>query len=90
MRHEYEAIVQAGLVLQLDAPDLAMGWNRYVFADKTIDDFRSVAELHVEAMNRALTNIPADRVRLHLCWGNFEGPHMRDIPLARITSAVKT
>jgi 5-methyltetrahydropteroyltriglutamate--homocysteine methyltransferase len=84
MRHEYQAIVEAGLVLRLDAPDLAMGWNRYVFADKTIDDFRSVAEMHVEAMNHALANIPADRVRLHLCWGNFEGPHVRDIPLARI------
>ena len=84
MRHEYEAIVAAGLVLQLDAPDLAMGWNRHVFADKTIDEFRTVAQMHVEAMNHALANIPPDRVRLHLCWGNYEGPHMRDIPLARI------
>lgn len=84
MKHEYRAIVDAGFVLQLDAPDLAMGWNRYVFADKSIDDFRSVAEMHVEAMNHALESIPADRVRLHLCWGNFEGPHIRDIPLARI------
>ena len=84
MRHEYQAIVDAGFVLQLDAPDLAMGWNRYVFADKTLDDFRSVAEMHVEAMNSALEGIPADRVRLHLCWGNSESPHVRDIPLARI------
>jgi 5-methyltetrahydropteroyltriglutamate--homocysteine methyltransferase len=91
MKHEYRAIVDAGFVLQLDAPDLAMGWNRYVFADKTIDDFRSVAEMHVAAMNHALQDIPADRVRLHLCWGNFEGPHIRDIPLARILDiALKT
>jgi len=84
MKQEYRAIVDAGFVLQLDAPDLAMGWKRYVFAGKTIDYFRSVAEMHVAAMNHALGSIPADRVRLHLCWGNFEGPHMRDIPLARI------
>jgi 5-methyltetrahydropteroyltriglutamate--homocysteine methyltransferase len=84
MKYEYRAIVDAGFVLQLDAPDLAMGWNRYVFAGKSIDDFRSVAEMHVEAMNHALEDIPADRVRLHLCWGNFEGPHIRDIPLASI------
>jgi 5-methyltetrahydropteroyltriglutamate--homocysteine methyltransferase len=91
MKHEYRAIVDAGFVLQLDAPDLAMGWNRYVFADKSIDDFRSVAEMHVAAMNHALEAIPADRVRLHLCWGNFEGPHIRDIPLGRILDiALKT
>ncbi|HEY2594734.1 MAG TPA: epoxyalkane--coenzyme M transferase, partial [Chloroflexota bacterium] len=91
MKHEYRAIVDAGFVLQLDAPDLAMGWNRYVFANKSLDDFRSVAEMHVEAMNHALENIPADRVRLHLCWGNFEGPHIRDVPLARILDiALKT
>jgi 5-methyltetrahydropteroyltriglutamate--homocysteine methyltransferase len=91
MKHEYRAIVDAGFVLQLDAPDLAMGWNRYVFADKSIQDFRSVAAVYVEAMNNALKGIPAERVRLHLCWGNFEGPHVRDIPLARILDvALKT
>lgn len=91
MKHEYQAIVDAGFVLQLDAPDLAMGWNRYMFADKSIEDFRSVAEMHVEAMNHALEGIPADHVRLHLCWGNFEGPHVRDIPLARVMDiALKT
>ena len=84
MKSEYKAIVDAGFVLQLDCPDLAMGWNRYNFADKTLDDFRSVAQLHVEAMNSALEGISPDRVRLHLCWGNFEGPHMRDVPLASI------
>jgi 5-methyltetrahydropteroyltriglutamate--homocysteine methyltransferase len=84
MKHEYRAIVAAGFILQLDAPDLAMGWNRHVFAGKSIDDFRTVADMHVEAMNHALEGIAADRVRLHLCWGNFEGPHIRDIPLDRI------
>jgi 5-methyltetrahydropteroyltriglutamate--homocysteine methyltransferase len=88
MRSEYEAICKAGLVLQLDCPELAMGWNRYNFADSTIDDFRKVADLHVSALNHAIANIPADQVRLHLCWGNFEGPHVRDIPLARILDIV--
>ena len=88
MRNEYEAIVNAGFVLQLDCPELAMGWNRYNFADSTVDDFRKVADLHVSALNHALANIPADRVRLHLCWGNYEGPHIRDIPLARIVDVV--
>ena len=88
MRHEYEAIHKAGFVLQLDCPELAMGWNRYTFKDSTIDDFRKVADLHVAALNHAIANIPADRVRLHLCWGNFEGPHVRDIPLARIVDVV--
>jgi 5-methyltetrahydropteroyltriglutamate--homocysteine methyltransferase len=91
MKHEYRAIVDAGFIIQLDAPDLAMGWNRYVFAGKSIDDFRAVADMHVEAMNHALDGIAADRVRLHVCWGNFEGPHIRDIPLARIFDiAIKT
>jgi 5-methyltetrahydropteroyltriglutamate--homocysteine methyltransferase len=84
MRHEYRTIVDNGFVLQLDAPDLAMSWNRYSFADKSVDDFRSAAEMHVEAINHALTGISPERVRLHLCWGNYEGPHMRDIPLASI------
>jgi 5-methyltetrahydropteroyltriglutamate--homocysteine methyltransferase len=88
MRAEYRAIVEAGLVLQLDCPELAMGWNRYTFADATIDDFRTVADLHVAALNHAIDGIPADRVRLHLCWGNYEGPHIRDIPLARIVDVV--
>jgi 5-methyltetrahydropteroyltriglutamate--homocysteine methyltransferase len=88
MRHEYEAIHEAGFVLQLDCPELAMGWNRFNFADASIDDFRKVADLHIAALNHAIANIPADRVRLHLCWGNYEGPHIRDIPLARIVDVV--
>jgi len=82
--NEYRAIVDAGFVLQVDCPDLAMGWNHQSFTGKTLDDFRSVAQMHVEALNHALAGIPADRVRLHLCWGNYEGPHVRDVPLARI------
>lgn len=84
MRHEYRAIHAAGFLLQVDCPDLAMGWNRADFADATIDDFRKVAEMHVEALNYALADLPADRLRLHLCWGNTESPHVRDIPLDRI------
>jgi 5-methyltetrahydropteroyltriglutamate--homocysteine methyltransferase len=82
MKYEYRAIVDAGVVLQLDAPDLTASWH---------DDFRAVAEMHVEAMNHALEGIAEDRVRLHLCWGNAEAPHVRDIPLERIFDiAIKT
>jgi 5-methyltetrahydropteroyltriglutamate--homocysteine methyltransferase len=88
MRHEYRAIVEAGFVLQLDCPDLAMGWNHAAFADKTVDDFRKFAEMHVAALNHALGDISSDRVRLHLCWGNYEGPHTRDIPLGQIFDVV--
>jgi 5-methyltetrahydropteroyltriglutamate--homocysteine methyltransferase len=84
MANEYRAIVDAGFILQVDCPDLAMGWNHNAFTGKTVDDFRSVAGMHVAALNHALEGIPSDRVRLHLCWGNYEGPHVRDIPLAQI------
>jgi 5-methyltetrahydropteroyltriglutamate--homocysteine methyltransferase len=84
LRHEYKAIVDAGFILQIDDPGLAMGWNRLEFADKTLDDYRKIVEQHVEAINHALEGIPADRVRLHTCWGNQELPHVRDIPLAEI------
>jgi 5-methyltetrahydropteroyltriglutamate--homocysteine methyltransferase len=63
---------------------LAMGWNRREFADKTFDDYRQVVAQHVGAINHALHGIPADRVRLHVCWGNGENPHVRDVPLAEI------
>jgi 5-methyltetrahydropteroyltriglutamate--homocysteine methyltransferase len=90
MRQEYREIVDAGFVLQLDCPDLASGWGRPMFAGKTVADFLSVAEMHVAALNEALSGIPEDRIRLHLCWGNFVGPHMRDIPLADIWGVVST
>jgi len=87
MRPEYEAIVAAGLDLQVDAPDLAMG--RHIrFRDAEEAEFLSHAELQVEALNHALANVPASRVRMHLCWGNYEGPHHHDIPLERIMPLV--
>jgi 5-methyltetrahydropteroyltriglutamate--homocysteine methyltransferase len=83
MRPEYEAIVQSGLLLQVDCPDLAFG--RHVkFRDADEDEFLRNAALQVDALNHALAAIPADRVRLHVCWGNYEGPHHRDIPLSRV------
>jgi 5-methyltetrahydropteroyltriglutamate--homocysteine methyltransferase len=84
MKHEYDAIHQAGFLVQLDCPDLAGGWNRPEFADRTVDDFRAFARLHVEALNHATRDIPPERLRMHVCWGNFEGPHVRDIPLGSI------
>jgi 5-methyltetrahydropteroyltriglutamate--homocysteine methyltransferase len=89
MRPEYEAIVQAGLILQLDCPDLAMA-RHTGFQDLTEAEFVARAALHVEAMNAALANVPADRARLHICWGNYEGPHDHDIPLERVLDVVLT
>jgi 5-methyltetrahydropteroyltriglutamate--homocysteine methyltransferase len=83
MREEYETIVQSGLLLQLDCPDLAMGRHSR-FKDKTDEEFLRMAELHVDAINHALANVPADRVRFHVCWGNYEGPHTHDLPLTTI------
>jgi 5-methyltetrahydropteroyltriglutamate--homocysteine methyltransferase len=84
MKHEYDAIHRAGFSVQLDGPDLAGGWNRPEFARKTSDDFRAHVRLHVDALNHATRDIPPERLRLHACWGNFEGPHVRDIPLREI------
>jgi 5-methyltetrahydropteroyltriglutamate--homocysteine methyltransferase len=84
LRGEYRAIVEAGFVLQLDDPGLAMGWNRLEFKDRSVDDYRRVVEQHVEAINHAIYGLPADRIRLHTCWGNGEAPHVRDIPLVEI------
>jgi 5-methyltetrahydropteroyltriglutamate--homocysteine methyltransferase len=83
MKTEYEAIHQAGFVLQVDCPDLAMG-RHIQFPDATLAEFRKNLEMHIEALNHALAGIPPDRVRIHLCWGNYEGPHHRDIPLRDI------
>jgi len=87
MRHEYETISRAGVVLQVDCPDLAMG-RHIQYAGLSLDDFRSKAEMHVEALNHALANIPPERLRMHLCWGNYEGPHHCDVPLADIVDIV--
>lgn len=87
MQHEYEAIVAAGLYLQIDAPDLAMG-RHIAFRDLDDAGFLRNAELQVAALNHALRNIPAERVRMHVCWGNYEGPHTHDIPFAQIAAVV--
>jgi 5-methyltetrahydropteroyltriglutamate--homocysteine methyltransferase len=87
MRDEYRAIIDAGFLLQLDCPDLAMSrHNRH--ADKTLAEFRKIVELHVEVLNEATKGIPADRIRLHLCWGNYEGPHQLDVELKDIIDIV--
>lgn len=87
MRHEYETVARAGIGLQVDCPDLAMG-RHIQFAGLSVDEFRKMARLHVEALNHALANIPPDQLRLHLCWGNYEGPHHYDVPLADIIDVV--
>ena len=87
MKHEYQAIVQAGFLLQIDCPDLAM--TRVTqFADLTVDEFKKVVELHIDVLNSALAGLPPERMRLHLCWGNYEGPHHYDVPLQEIIHLV--
>jgi 5-methyltetrahydropteroyltriglutamate--homocysteine methyltransferase len=87
MRHEYEAIVDAGFVLQIDSPDLAMG-RHLAFADLSDAEFLSIMQRNVAALNLAVENIPADKMRMHLCWGNYPGPHHRDIALEKIIDVV--
>jgi len=87
MKTEYQAIHDAGFLLQVDCPDLAMG-RHIQFNDLSVPQFRKKAALHVEALNHALAGIPAASVRLHLCWGNYEGPHHRDVPLRDIIDVV--
>ena len=87
MRHEYETVVSAGFVLQIDCPDLGMG-RHIQYADLNLAEFRKRIQLHIEALNHAVANIPAEQLRMHLCWGNYEGPHHRDVPLADIVDIV--
>ena len=87
MRHEYETVAKAGFVLQIDCPDLGMG-RHIQYADLSLAEFRKRAQLHVEALNQAVANIPARQLRMHLCWGNYEGPHHRDVPFADIVDIV--
>ncbi|HZP78598.1 MAG TPA: cobalamin-independent methionine synthase II family protein [Pseudolabrys sp.] len=87
MRDEYEAVAKAGFVLQIDCPDLGMG-RHIQYADLDLAEFRKRAHMHVEALNHALANIPAEQLRMHLCWGNYEGPHHCDVPLADIIDIV--
>jgi 5-methyltetrahydropteroyltriglutamate--homocysteine methyltransferase len=87
MRAEYETVARAGFVLQIDCPDLAMG-RHIQYADLDVAGFRKRAQLHVEALNHAVANISAEQLRMHLCWGNYEGPHHHDVPLADIVDIV--
>jgi 5-methyltetrahydropteroyltriglutamate--homocysteine methyltransferase len=87
MRHEYETIAEAGFILQIDCPDLAMG-RHIQYANLDLAEFRKRAQLHVEALNHALANIAPERLRIHLCWGNYEGPHHCDVPLRDIIDIV--
>ncbi len=87
MKDDYNAIVDSGLLLQIDCPDLAM--TRVTqFSDLSEQEFVKIVEMHVEVLQHALAGIPADRMRLHLCWGNTEGPHHRDVPLKEIVEIV--
>ena len=83
MRPEYEAIVGAGLVLQLDSPDLGLG-RHMMYKDRDDEAYLRLIERHVDVLNHALRNVPADRTRMHVCWGNYEGPHHRDVEMAVI------
>ena len=87
LKKEYEYIHSQGLLLQLDSPDLAME-RTFLFQDKSIQEFQKIVEIHIAAVNMALENIPADRLRLHVCWGNYDGPHNHDVPLEDILPSV--
>jgi 5-methyltetrahydropteroyltriglutamate--homocysteine methyltransferase len=87
MKPEYEAVAKAGFVLQVDCPDLAMG-RHIQYASLSVEEFRKKARLHIEALDHALANVPPEQARLHLCWGNYEGPHHYDVPLADILDLV--
>jgi 5-methyltetrahydropteroyltriglutamate--homocysteine methyltransferase len=89
MRHEYEAIAAAGATVQLDCPDLAMG-RHTAYAELDAGEFRRAIEVNVAALNEAVRNIPAERLRMHLCWGNYPGPHHRDVSIAEIIEIVWT
>ena len=83
MKEEYETIVAAGLDLQLDCPDLALS-RHMLFNDLSDEEFIQIANSHVDALNHALQNVPAEKVRIHICWGNYEGPHVCDIPMSKM------
>jgi len=87
MRPEYRTVAEAGLILQVDCPDLGMG-RHIMYPDLSIADFRKKAQMHVEALNYALADLPVDRLRMHLCWGNYDGPHHCDVPIADIIDIV--
>ncbi|MEX2446179.1 MAG: cobalamin-independent methionine synthase II family protein [Dehalococcoidia bacterium] len=86
MRDEYQAIVDAGLMLQIDAPDTAMAWDRQHW--ESLEEFRAAVAMRIDALNHALRDIPEEQVRFHVCWGNTENPHTGDVPLADIVDLV--
>jgi 5-methyltetrahydropteroyltriglutamate--homocysteine methyltransferase len=87
MRAEYELITSSGVLVQIDAPDLAMG-RHTMYRHDSVEEFLDSAARHIEVLNHALRNIPADRVRMHVCWGNYEGPHHHDVPLELLLPVV--
>ncbi len=89
MRFEYEAIAAAGATVQVDCPDLAMG-RHSAYAQMSLEEFRSTIRMHIEALNHAVRNIPAEQLRMHLCWGNYPGPHHHDVPIQDIIDIVWT
>mmetsp|Transcript_13857 Transcript_13857/g.20693 ORF Transcript_13857/g.20693 Transcript_13857/m.20693 type:complete len:383 (+) Transcript_13857:2-1150(+) len=89
MKREYDAIYAAGLTLQVDCPDLAMG-RHTKFKDSSLEEFLAAAGTAVRVLNEALADIPADRIRMHVCWGNYPGPHHHDVPLADVIDLVLT
>jgi 5-methyltetrahydropteroyltriglutamate--homocysteine methyltransferase len=86
MREEYQAIVDGGFILQIDDPDLADGWQ--IHSHMSVAEYRKFAELRIEALNHALREIPPERVRFHMCWGSYHGPHKHDIPLRDIVDII--
>ena len=87
LQSEYEAIARAGIILQIDAPDLAMG-RHTMYRDRSLTEFEALAARHIEVLNHALRNIPAEQLRMHVCWGNYEGPHHHDVPMERLLPIV--
>ena len=87
MRPEYEAIANSGLLLQIDAPDLGMG-RHTMYKHRTVEDYLILAAQHVEVLKHALRNLPADRLRMHMCWGNYEGPHHHDVPMRQMLPVI--
>jgi 5-methyltetrahydropteroyltriglutamate--homocysteine methyltransferase len=87
MRIEYETIAKSGILLQIDAPDLGMG-RHTMYKHRSVEEYLRLAERHVEILNHALRNVPSDRVRMHVCWGNYEGPHHHDVPMEQLLPIV--
>jgi 5-methyltetrahydropteroyltriglutamate--homocysteine methyltransferase len=87
LREEYKAIVDAGLILQLDDPAMADNWDM-INPEPTVEDYKKFSMVRVEALNHALKGLPQDRIRFHLCWGSWHGPHVTDIPLRDIVDVM--